>query len=362
MIGCCPRSTDCRRGFSGAGRNLGRALLDKPAVPPARLSGTCGRVAVVLVVTCSAPLPATTPAERCEPLLIPQIDGPSWTVAADPDLGEWTSPGQQPVDFAIWQASDGTWQLWSCIRGTKCGGNTRLFYRWQGERLADKDWKPMGIAMTAEEEYGEARGGLQAPHVITAGGVYLMFYGNWHGICLARSRDGKKFDRVLRAGNRTQIFTEDTPQVRANTRDAMVLPIGDTYYCYYTAYPHGKGAVYCRTSRDLSRWSESKIVAYGGQAGTGPSSAECPHVVDRHGWYYLFRTQRYGRDARTSVYRSKDPQDFGVEDDRFLVCTLPVAAPEIIRHGGKDYLAWLLPSLKGIQLAGLRWVREPAGR
>jgi hypothetical protein len=61
------------------------------------------------------------------PLLRPEIDGDWWTVAGDPDLGDWTRDKQQPVDFAVWQAADGSWQLWSCIRQTGCGGNTRLF-------------------------------------------------------------------------------------------------------------------------------------------------------------------------------------------------------------------------------------------
>ncbi|MCK5209427.1 MAG: hypothetical protein KAQ79_15440, partial [Cyclobacteriaceae bacterium] len=45
-------------------------------------------------------------------VLIPTIDGEWWQVAGDPDLGEYTSPKQQPVDFGVWQAADGTWQLW----------------------------------------------------------------------------------------------------------------------------------------------------------------------------------------------------------------------------------------------------------
>ena len=69
------------------------------------------------------------------PVLMPRIDGPWWTVAGDPDLGGLTSPDQQPVDFAVWQAVDGTWQLWSCIRNTLCGGKTRLFHRWEGRPL-----------------------------------------------------------------------------------------------------------------------------------------------------------------------------------------------------------------------------------
>src|SRR5512147_3138718 len=93
--------------------------------------------------------------------MMPRVQGPWWTVARNPDLGELNGPlpdgrrgGQQPVDFSVWQAADGTWQLWSCVRGTKCGGNTRLFYGWEGVRLTDTDWKPMGIKMQADAKYG----------------------------------------------------------------------------------------------------------------------------------------------------------------------------------------------------------------
>src|SRR5262245_20831769 len=69
----------------------------------------------------------------------PQIFGEWWQVAGDPDLGDLSNPKQQPVDFAVWQASDGTWQLWSCIRNTKETGRTRLFYRWEGAKLTDSN-------------------------------------------------------------------------------------------------------------------------------------------------------------------------------------------------------------------------------
>ena len=303
-------------------------------------------------------------AAEVDKVLLPQIEEPWWTIAGNPELGKWNSERQQPVDFAIWQAADGTWQLWSCIRNTNCGGNTRLFYRWEGRKLTDPDWKPVGIAMTADERYGEAPGGLQAPFVLRLDETYWMFYGNWHGICLARSRDGKTFQRVLDDKGSSQLFTEDTPTMRANTRDPMVLPVGDKLYCYYTAYPNQQGAVYCRvgeragTGDTLAKWGPSRIVAFGGQAGSGPYSAECPFVAARFGWYYLFRTQRYGRNAQSLVYRSGSPLDFGVNDDRYLVGSLPVAAPEIIHHEGQDYIAALLPSLKGIQVARLKWVPQ----
>ena len=290
-----------------------------------------------------------------DPVLIPQIDGPWWQVAGDPDLGELTDPEQQPVDFAVWQAADGTWQLWSCIRKTRCGGKTRLFHRWEGRKITDTDWKPMGIAMQADPKFGETPGGLQAPHVIKVDNVYYMFYGDWKHICLASSRDGKTFRRVLDDKGRPQLFTEDV-ETYANTRDPMVLPVGDTYYCYYCAFPHHKGAVYCRTSKDLRTWSKSTKVAFGGQAGTGPCQTECPHVVHRHGWYYLFHSQTYGVNAKGSVYRSKDPMNFGLDDDRFLVCTMPVATVEIFFDQGQEYIATLLPSLKGIRIARLKWM------
>jgi hypothetical protein len=284
--------------------------------------------------------------------LVPRIDGDPWTVAGDPDLGPYTDPKQQPVDFAVWRAADGTWQLWSCIRSTKCGGKTRLFHRWEGANLTDRDWKPMGVAMEADPALGETKGGLQAPHVVPVDGKYEMFYGDWEHIRRASSADGKTFARHGGA-----LYAEAPG---ANTRDAMLIKVGDRWHAYTTAHPGNKGAVYCRVSTDLATWTDPKIVARGGSAGTGPYTAECPFVAYRKGFYYLFRTQRYGKNAQTMVYRSKDPRDFGVDDDRCLVATLPIAAPELVEHEGREYIAYLLPSLKGIQIAKLAW--DPADK
>jgi len=278
--------------------------------------------------------------------LVPRLDGDGWTVCGDPDLGKFTDPKQQPVDFAMWQAADGTWQIWSCIRGTKCGGKTRLFHRWEGKKLTDTDWEPKGVAMEADPALGETAGGLQAPYVLKVDGQYRMLYGDWENIRVATSRDGKIFTRD------DKLFTEGSG---ANTRDPMALLIDGTWHCYTTAHPQNKGAVYSRISTDLKSWTEPRIVARGGAAGTGPYSAECPFVVRRKGAFYLFRTQRYGETAQTTVYRSKDPRDFGVDDDRFRVSTLDVAAPEIVQHEGQDYMAYLLPSLKGIKIVKLAW-------
>src|SRR5688500_10501732 len=95
--------------------------------------------------------------------LTPRIVGQPWTIATDPDLGDLTTAKQQPVDFAIWPAADGTWQLISCIRGTKEPGKTRLLHRWEGAKRTDTNWTPKGIFMQADPSLGETQGGLQAP-------------------------------------------------------------------------------------------------------------------------------------------------------------------------------------------------------
>ncbi len=278
------------------------------------------------------------------------MEGKPWQIAGNPDLGDLTGPDQQPVDFAVWKAADGTWQLWSCIRDTKEPGRTRLFYRWESPHLTSANWTPRGIAMQADPSKGETPGGLQAPYVLPARNRFLMFYGDWKSICMAESQDGKSFKRIVHNG-RAGMFSEGD---LSNTRDVMVINIEGVWHCYYTAIIDRKGAVFLRTSRNLKTWSASRRVAFGGSAGDGPGSAESPFVYQApDGSFYLFRTQVYGRNARTSVYHSTDPTNFGINDDRCLVGTLPIAAPEIVEDRGQLFIAYLLPDLNGIQISRL---------
>lgn len=287
---------------------------------------------------------------------MPVIDGDWWQVAGNPDLGDYTSDRQQPVDFGVWQARDGTWQLWSCIRHTKCGGCTRLFYRWEGKALTDRDWTPKGIAMEADTALGETHGGMQAPHVVKYNDLYYMAYGDWVNICFATSIDGKNFKRVIRPNGKTGAFSEGPA---ANTRDPMLLRIGNLWHCYYTASSPNNtlGYISCRTSPDLQNWGPSCVVCYGGMVGDGRWITECPHVVSPEpGWFYLFRNQYYGTRQMNFVYRSKNPLHFCIDDDSKMVCALPVAAPEIIHYKGQYYMAALNPGLDGIRIARLSWI------
>src|SRR5678815_3352649 len=114
----------------------------------------------------------------------------------------------------------------------------------------------------------------------------------------------------------------------------MVHRVGSKWYCYYTAHPDNRGLDYARSSDDLIQWSEERVVAGGGKSGDGPYSAECPFVAEpQPGQLYLFRTQAYGKNAQTMVYHSRDPLDFGIENDaEHYVTTLPVAAPEVFQY------------------------------
>jgi hypothetical protein len=98
-------------------------------------------------------------------------------------------------------------------------------------------------------------------------------------------------------------------------------------------------------------------VCYGGSAGAGMWSAECPHVVWREGYFYLFRTTSY-RQPLTHVYRSQDPMDFGRGDDARKIGTIAVAAPEVVQHNGRDYISSVHDLAGGVQLMRLKWVEK----
>ena len=102
------------------------------------------------------------------------------------------------------------------------------------------------------------------------------------------------------------------------------------------------------------------IVSSGGSAGSGWDDAEVPYVLylQEQGAYYLFRTHSEGDTDRymTSVYRSSDPLNFGVDSDDHLVTTLPSEASWILNDAGDYYIAAVLPNRQGYRVARLRWV------
>ncbi len=287
-------------------------------------------------------------------MLIPRISSDWWKIAGSPELGEYSSATQQTMDFGIWQAADRSWQLGACIRGTSCGGHTRLLYGWQSSSLELPDWEPTGILLMAEGKYGETTGGLQAPYVIGHKGRFYMVYGDWVNICLASSDDGTTFSRQLRADGSSALFSEGAG---SHSRDPMVFSHLGVFYIYYTGVVENQGAIYCRTSSDLLNWSGSRIVSLGGAGGCGPADAECAFVCkpDPADQFYLFR---WHSDGNTSVYCSDDPMDFGVGHDDKRVTTLPIEVARIIDNEGQLYISSLEPDYSGIRLARVEWVTQ----
>jgi sucrose-6-phosphate hydrolase SacC (GH32 family) len=206
--------------------------------------------------------------------------------------------------------------------------------------------------MHADADAGEMPGWLQAPFVVERDGVYHMFYGNGTAVCQATSSDGIDFKRRFNDAGVTAIYSDGSA-----TRDPMVLRDGDRWIAYTSAAREGRNGIYARTSNDLETWSEPTLVSEGGRAGHGPESAECPFVIYRPevGLYYLFRNQLYGENARNTVYASPDPMNFGVDDDRYFVTELPIAAPEIASYKGETYIVALRDTLDGIHIAHLSW-------
>ncbi|UZR99054.1 hypothetical protein [Chondrinema litorale] len=282
-----------------------------------------------------------------------------WQIAAVPDLGEYNNDKMEPVDFAIWQAEDDTWQLVSCIRYCGENGDFRVLHRWEGQELTDTLWQPKGIFMMADSTLGEEHGWIQAPYVVQQNNVYKFFYGGGGQICLAEGTDGKHFQRQIQANGKTSIF-EGEEYDRA--RDIMIMNYDNEYYGYYTgsiinSWPEDtKGAVFCRKSKDLKQWGEEVKVSETEENVVDFLSSECPQVIHRNGFFYLFKTQEYKPgEQRTTVFRSDNPLNFGIGTDSLKVKTLPISAPELFTYNGKHYMAALMPDLKGIRISELNW-------
>jgi hypothetical protein len=299
---------------------------------------------------------------------IPVIEGDWWQVGNNPDLGDLTSEEQEVVDHCFFQASDGKWQLWACIRAVKVG---RIFYRWQGDSIEQRNWTPMGIAMRSDSTYGESQGNgpkdevLQAPHVIKEDQEYYMLYGgggspyrqcisgsvnHYQQICLATSLDGYDFFRHKSEDGYSQIFHG------LGARDPMVIKVGNQFLCYYSVNISHSDVIALRTSFDLVNWSDYTVISSGRNFAPPPHSdnLECPFVVFLDGYFYLFRSSRY-EPPINHVFRSKDPMNFGIDNNEKKITTLAAAAPEIVQVGKQFYISTVADVKGGIQIARLRW-------
>jgi hypothetical protein len=284
--------------------------------------------------------------------------------------------GQEVVDHHIWRDGLGNWRLWACIRYTKVG---RVLAGWVSDRLDKPDWKCLGLVMRRDKNAGESLadhgdrhfGGssqgemIQSPYVVREDGRYWLFYGGGYAdgghyhrlnsICLATSEDGVEFTRYRNRYGDSVLFYGPGP-----ARDPCLIEIDGLWHMYYSGGETGfvePNKIYVRTSKDLVSWSASREVCWGGSIGYHGSSAECPHVVHRGGAFYLFRTENYPQ-GKTYVFRSEDPYDFGLDDDKNLVAQIDAAAVEVIVDGAKEYLSSNKDVWGGVHLHHLSWVDD----
>lgn len=173
-------------------------------------------------------------------------------------------------------------------------------------------------------------------------------------MCLMTSPDGRAWTRYRNQDGHSRLFTGP-----GETRDACVIKVGDRWHLYYAGYHDGdktQAGFYVRTSTNLIHWSHWRLVHQDIRYGPGPWDTECPHVVYRCGYYYLFRTKHYTR-ALTHVFRSEDPFYFGIGDasDKYVGC-IAVAAPEIIVDSdGREYITSNHDVVAGTQICRLEW-------
>ena len=220
--------------------------------------------------------------------------------------------------------------------------------------LTTPQWRKRPFALVADATESV----LWAPHVITHGDRYYMYYaagsergdGNFR-MHLATSADMNGWTR--HGGN--PLFIDGY-----EARDPMVLRIGARWVMYYTATDPptgGNHVVAYRTSTDLVTWGPRGLAFVDPAKGTGAGPTESPFVVHRGDWYYLFLSMRHdyipGYYADTEVFRSRDPLRFTIDD---RVGRFDAHAAEVIRDvDGRWYVSHCGWYQGGVYLAPLTW-------
>ena len=330
----------------------------------------------------------------------PVLDGDFWMIGDTPDLGELNRYDegtgrriQQSVDHHVFQDIFGKWHLWGCIRGTKVG---RILYHWEADEITDSHWRRTGEIIRADPHFGESihewdgDEWIQSPFVVKENGRFYMFYGGHASevdvrgrpvqydpnesremicaksgcqICLLISENGRDWIRYKDVRGYSRLFVGP-----GEARDPNLIKIEGLWYLYYAgAHLDASGepasAIYLRTSQDLIHWSNYEIVHFDYRPEVGDGGMwthECPHVVKRGDYYYLFRTENYA-GRLTHVYRSNEPRDFGKGEDAVekYAGLFPVAAPEIIVDSvGNEYITSNHDLVGGTMICRLKWVED----
>jgi hypothetical protein len=258
-----------------------------------------------------------------------------------PDLGELNHPDPSRhniVDHSFVQLPDDRWLLWATLRNTRVG---HIVFGWEAASLTQSPWQELGVVARADPAWGETHQlkpdgsieeGMGIPHFVVNEGLYYCFYNTRSGIRLMTSDDGRNYRRLdLGRGRGNLLYTD-------GGRDLMILNIDGLWHAYSCrTVNRAVSYVMVKTSRNLIDWERPRMVSMGGRAGNGPVDAESPFVVQHEGCFYLWRSSSIS--FKTFVYRSADPYDFGIDDDRCLIAEFDLKAPEIICHQGQWFVS-----------------------
>ncbi len=220
-------------------------------------------------------------------------------------------------DFSIVKGPDNRWHVFS-ITGDFASshdwyapGQERTFSHSSSEDL--RTWTVHEPVLSiGDDKYPDGIGtykdrNIWAPHVISHGNLYYMFYTSVNGatsqsISLATSTDLFKWTDYEK--NPVLTFEGvDWAHWRRDGgcagRDPCVLEDGDKFYMYVTADAREgekRGVVAVCESDDLFNWTNPQIAVRGNIA------SESPQVYKSQGYYYML-TSSHG----AGTFRSKDP-------------------------------------------------------
>jgi hypothetical protein len=267
-------------------------------------------------------------------------------------------------DHTIVKGPDGLWHGFGIIGYKRFG----LPWSWKIEKqlfhissplLTAEKWEEHDYAIHADRSVGELY--TWAPHTIVIDQKWYMFYAvgtlrplsfllpSVGKIHMATSLDGTEWIRHA-----------ENPIVMdwGYARDPMVFQKGDTFYLYYTTNRSDNdfhSSVAVRKSKDLIHWTGPRNVhTQPNKKGWFAGNAESPFVVEKDGLFYLFACVALDDYHRTSVYWSRTPESFPLENH---VCNLPTHASEIIYD--EEQQKWFITNTgwdkKGLFIAPLQW-------
>lgn len=272
------------------------------------------------------------------------------------EAGEFTTiyAAQEPWcvnDHTFVQGPDKTWHMFGITHPKPLSWDKDPGHQLAhatATNLLQSPWDAQPFAVKREwEKYHEYL--LWAPYVVQHNGTYYMF------VCVG-DKSTHRYPIHLLTSTDLKEWTRSpaNPMVvdGFDGRDPFVMRVGDEWVLYYTANSTpecGNHIVACVTSKDLTHWSNRRVVFTHPRAGSFGGPTESPFVVRRGDNYYLFVCDNEWID----VYLSHDPfhWDFSRKNTRILA-----HASEIVRDtDGKWYISHAGWTGGPLRLAPLKW-------